>query len=143
MATGVFTIRLARPPVAIFPLISNLERAPEWVPDLIVVKKQTTGDIGVGTRYTDVMRVGNNTSTGKLEIIEYEPPRVFVHKGENGPSRFVTRFTLEPDGEGTLLTQEYTLRMRGLFRLLEPLVGGWLRRNTETALNNLGKIFAD
>ena len=49
----------------------------------------------------------------------------------------MARFTLEADGDGTLLTHEYTVRMKGLFRLLDPLVAAWMRRNNETALANL------
>jgi carbon monoxide dehydrogenase subunit G len=140
MASGIFSIRLERPPTAVFPFVSNLERAPEWVPDLVSVTKQTPGDVGVGTRYSEVVRMGNNTGTGTLEIMEYEAPHSFMHKGESGPARFVARITLEPDGDGTLLTHEYTVRMKGLFRFLDPLIGGWVRRNTETSLKNLRRI---
>jgi carbon monoxide dehydrogenase subunit G len=140
MAEGVFSIRLKRPPAAVFPLVANLERAPEWVPDLISVTKKTPGAIEVGTRYSEVLRLGNATGTGLLEITEYAAPHTFVYKGQAGPSRFVTRFTLEPDGDGTLLTYHYTVRMKGLFRLLDPLVSGWLRRNTEVAMGNLRHV---
>jgi len=140
MADGIFTIRLDRPPATVFALVANLERAPEWVPDLISVTKRTPGDVGVGTCYSEVVRMGNATGTGKLEILEYEPPRSFVHKGESGPTRFVGRFTLEADGEGTLLTHHYTLRLRGLLKYLDPLIGGWVRRNAQAALTNLRGI---
>jgi carbon monoxide dehydrogenase subunit G len=140
MATGVFTIRLERPPEAVFPLVANLERAPEWVPDLVSVTKQTPGAIGPGTRYSEVVRMGNNTGTGQLEVVEYEPPLNFMHKGESGPARFVGRFTLEPDGSGTLLTHEYTVKLKGLFRFLDPLIGGWVGRNAQAGLANLSRI---
>lgn len=140
MADGAFSIRLSRSPVAVFALISNLERSPEWVPDLVSVTKQTEGAVGVGTRYSEVVRMGNATGTGKLEVIEYEAPQTFVVKGEAGPTRFVARFTLQADGEGTLLTHQYTVRLNGFLRLLDPLVGGWVRRKAETSLANLRSI---
>lgn len=140
MARGSLVFSVARPPSAVFELLADLERAPEWVPDLVSVEKTTPGPVGVGTRYSEVVQMGKQTSTAELEVTEYERDRVFAHDGEGGPSRFSARFTLKPEGDGTRVTHEYTVRLRGLFKLMTPFIMGWVRKNSQAATVELKRL---
>ena len=139
MAEGSASVRVNVPPDQVFPYVADLETAPEWVPDLVSMKKVSDGEVGVGTRYAEVVQMGKSTADAELEVTAYEPHRLFAHKGQGGPSRFTGRFVMEPDGDGTKVTHQYTVTMTGFYRVLSPFVRGWVRKNAEEGLENLKK----
>jgi carbon monoxide dehydrogenase subunit G len=143
MAQGLLTFRVNKPPEAVFPFVGNLERAPEWVPDLLSMRKVSDGPVGVGTRYEETVRMGSKISDATLEVTEYDPPYTFAHIGQGGPSRFTARFVLKPDGHATIVTHEYTVSLTGMAKLLSPVINGWVRRNTEAGIDNLRRLIED
>jgi carbon monoxide dehydrogenase subunit G len=143
MTEGLLTFRVNKPPEAVFPFVGNLERAPEWVPDLLTMQKVGDEPVGVGTRYDETVRMGSKTSKATLEVTEYDPPYAFAHKGQGGPSHFTARFVLKPDGHATIVTHEYSVRITGMAKLLTPVISGWVRRNTETGIDNLKRLIED
>ena len=137
MASGTVEIYIACPSEAMFAFVSDLERAPEWVPDLIEVTKVSDGAIGVGTRYTEIVQIGSSQPDAGLIVTEFDPPRVFAHRGKGGPSEFTGRFVVEADGTGTRLTHEWSVTMSGLYKLLEYFSARWIRTNTEAGVECL------
>lgn len=143
MPEGTLSITVDATPEAAFALVADLERAPEWVPDLLSVTKLSGGPVGVGTRYAEVVQMGGKQGDGELEVTEYERPRVFAHKGQGGPAHFTGRYVLEPEGGGTRITHHYTVKLGGFMSLMAPMISGWVRRNTEAGLQNLERLLAD
>jgi carbon monoxide dehydrogenase subunit G len=140
MTKGEITFHVPRPPAEVWSVVADLERAPEWVPDLISVTKVSEGDIRVGTRYTEVVNMNGNKGDAELEVTQYDAPRVFANEGKGGPASFSAKFTLEPDGDGTRVTHEYTVTMSGIMKMMEPLMKGWLKKNSEEAVERLQSL---
>ena len=137
---GVAQIHVRAQPEAAFAYVADLKNAPQWVPDLVSVTQETEGELGVGTRYTETVQMGNRRNVAELDVTEYDPPRVFAHQGQGGPARFTARFEFKPDNGGTLIVHHYTVRMTGLSILLSPLTNRWVRKNTEAAMAALQTI---
>jgi len=137
---GKIEIYVKAKPDEVFAYLANLENAPEWVPDLISVRQTSEGDLGVGTRYTETVQMGKQSNEAELEITEYNPPRVFAHKGQGGPAKFSARFVLKPDGDGTRIEHHYTVRMTGFYIFFAPFTNRWVRKNTEAAMEVLKTI---
>ena len=140
MAEGSIEIRIARRAEEVFAYLSDLERAIEWVPDLLTMKKLTDGPIGVGTRYVETIKQGGSTGSAQLEVTEYEPNRVFAHKGEGGPVKFTGLFTVRPDGDESVVVHDYTFELSGLAKLMGPVLVKWLKRNSEIGAANLKRV---
>jgi carbon monoxide dehydrogenase subunit G len=140
MARGELEFHVRRPPADVFAVLADLGRATEWVPDLVSIEQTTPGEVGVGTRYREVVRLGGKTSEAELEVTEYDPPRVFAHDGRGGPSTFSATFTLEADGDGTRVTHAYAIELSGPMRIMGPMIKGWVRKNAETAHANLVRL---
>ena len=140
---GKIEISVRAKPDEAFAYLANLENAPEWVPDLISVRQTSEGDVGVGTRYTETVQMGKQTHEAELEITEYDPSRVFAHKGQGSPAKFSARFVLKPDGDGTRIKHHFTVRMTGLYKIFAPLTNRWVRKNTEAAMKALKTILDD
>jgi len=134
---GRVSFHVRRPVAEVFAYVSNLELAPEWVPDLVSVRKTSTGPLGVGTRYDEVVHMGGRMAEAQLEVTEYSPPRVFAHRGQGGPAHFSARFLFTPEEPGTLVTHEWEVRLSGMFRLMSPLASNWVRKNVEAGMENL------
>lgn len=134
---GTASLFVERGPEEVFAYVANLENAPDWVPDLVSVTKTSEGDIGVGTRYTEIVKMGERQNEAELEITEYDAPRVFAHRGKGGPSLFTARFVFTPEGNGTRIEHHYTVKMTGCFVLLAPLTNRWIRKNTEAGMTSL------
>ena len=139
---GKVSFRVERPREEVFAYLADLEKAPEWVPDLVSVKKVTEGPVGVGTRYEEVVRTGSRMATAELEVTDHDPPRLFAHRGQGGPSHFTGRFELAQDGAGTLVTHHWSVRMSGVFKLMAPLASGWVRKNVDAGVENLRRRLA-
>jgi hypothetical protein len=77
----------------------------------------------VGTRATEVRRIGGREQQMTYEVTEHEPPRRFAFRGLDGPIRPVGKGTIEPVGDGTRsrLSLELELTGNGLGKLLLPL----------------------
>ena len=124
-------------PEEAFDLVADLEKAPSWVPDLVSMNKVSDGEVGVGTRYAEVVQMGKNQGDAVLEITEYVAPRIFAFKGQGGPSRFTGRYVLEPAADGTAITHHYSVRLTGIMWLFSFVTNSWVRKNTAAGMENL------
>ena len=142
MAEGSIVFHVPRPPAEVWTIVADLEQAPDWVTDIISVTKETDGPVGVGTRYSERVNVNGTEGAATMEVTRYDPPRVFANRGEGGPAKFTTMFTLEPDGDGTKVTHSYTMKMSGFMKMMEPMMKGWMRKNSEASVKKLQELFA-
>ncbi len=140
MIQGEVVFRVARPPAEAWTVLADLERAPEWVPDLIEVTKLTPGEVGVGTRYHEIVEMSGNRTEAELEVTTFDPPRTFAHAGQGGPASFSATFTLEPDEGGTKVTHAYTCQMKGMMKFMEPILRGWITKNSANASEALAGL---
>jgi carbon monoxide dehydrogenase subunit G len=139
---GSITIRINRPAAEVFAYVADLEHAPDYVPSLVSMRKVSPGEIGVGSRYEEVVLMGGRRGDGTLEVTEYDPPRAFGHRGRGGPASFTARFTIEADGaDACRLTHEYSVRLSGFSgKLIAPLVNRTVKSSSEDAVANLKRI---
>jgi uncharacterized protein YndB with AHSA1/START domain len=108
MPTYTFSTHVAAPIEVVFDLWTNLDRMREWVGGVSRVTDVTGPVDQVGTRYiTWFGRVKSPT-----EVIEAERPRLFATRFGNVILRGTNRTILEPDGDGTRISQ--TFRTVGL-----------------------------
>jgi len=98
-----FTTRVAAPIEVVFDLWTNLDRMREWVGGVSRVTDVSGPVDRAGTRYT--------TWFGRMksptEVIEAERPRLFATRFGNAILRGTNRTILEPDGDGTRITQTF------------------------------------
>lgn len=112
MADYEFAVRIAASPDHVFDLWTDLDRMTEWVGGVTKVTDRTGPVDRAGTRYT----VWFGRMASPTEVIEVERPRVFRTRFGNRLLRGESGVTLEPDGDGTILTQHF--RTQGLISAL-------------------------
>jgi uncharacterized protein YndB with AHSA1/START domain len=116
MSTISSSVEIARSPADVFAYIDQVTRHSEWQDDLVSSRLETDGPVRVGSKVTDVRKLGGREQSITYEITEHDPPRVFAFRGLDGPIRPVGRGTIEPlgDGESSRVTLELDLNGHGL-----------------------------
>jgi uncharacterized protein YndB with AHSA1/START domain len=119
------SVEINRPPADVFAYLDEVERHGEWQQDIVNTKKETDGPVGVGTRVTNMRRVGPGSPRPvTYEITDHDPPRRTVFRGVNGPVRPQGTVTVEPldDGTRSRVSLQFDLVGHGLLgKLLAPM----------------------
>lgn len=144
MINVAVSIVINRPISDVFAFVANFENHPKWETDFQEVKRISSKPGGVGTTYQCVLKFPGQTATSKFEITEYMLDQKIAYEGEvAGPAKPKGSFVFESVGDGTKVTALPRPEFRGLFRLLEPMIAGYIRKNNVTHLNNLKGLLED
>jgi len=129
-------------PVAdVFAFVANFENHPKWEMNFQKVKLLTSTPTGVGTTYQCDLKLPGQSATSKFEITQYEANKNIAFEGEAaGPAKPNGSFLFESVAGGTKITLLPRPEFRGLFKLLEPMMAGYIRKQNEEHLINLKKL---
>lgn len=109
-------VLIDRPVTEVFAFISNFENMPKWNYFVVEVANESAGGLGVGTTY----RQRRKSDEQRYAITEFDPNvRVAIRTLAPAPD-LQMRFTVEPRGRGTRLTDEWVIET-GLPRWLEGI----------------------
>jgi uncharacterized protein YndB with AHSA1/START domain len=128
---------IARPPGEVFAFVADAENAPRWRSGVLDIRREPGGGPGVGARYRQgVKGPGGRRVDADIEVTEYEPDRVVAFRTVAGPVRPHGRFTLAPAEGGTRVRFELQAALRGLKRLMAPMV----KRSMDGEVAALGQL---
>jgi uncharacterized membrane protein len=130
-----------RPVAEVFDFVANFENHPKWENNFQKVKLLNSTPTGVGTTYQCELKLPGQSATSKFEITEYEINKKIAFEGEPaGPARPKGSFLFESVPGGTKLTLLPRPEFRGFFRLLEPIMAGYVRKQNEEHLSTLKRL---
>jgi hypothetical protein len=95
------SIEIARSPEDVFAYLDDLARRAEWQSSVVSARVHTEGPTRVGTRATELRRIGNREEQITYEITEHDPPRTYAFRGLAGVIRAIGKGSVEPAGDGT------------------------------------------
>lgn len=130
---------IKRPVADVFAFVANLENLPSWDTDFQEAERLTSTPNGVGAMYQCRLKYpGGKSATQKVETTEYTENMKITYESEPtkvAKARVSIRF--ESIAEGTKITSLLQPEFYGLFRFLEPLIVGVIRKDHTAHLNNL------
>lgn len=130
-----------RPIAEVFGFVANFENHPKWETDFQEVKQLTSTPVGVGTTYQCVLKLPGRSAKSKFEIMEYEANKKIAFEGEvAGPARPKGSYIFDSVAGGTKVTALPRPELRGLFKLLEPMMAGTIRKHNKVHLSNLKRL---
>jgi uncharacterized protein YndB with AHSA1/START domain len=124
-------IDIARPVAAVWAVVSDFERLPQWLGEFEESRVESAGPVGVGAVIGYTLQ-GNRSGT--FEITEWEPPRRLAWDGPplrwaGGSARPRGSHTLSDSEAGqTHLVSRYQPELTGLQVLPGPYLRRWLSR---------------
>jgi carbon monoxide dehydrogenase subunit G len=122
-----------------FAFIADFANASLWDPGVATSEALDPGPLRVGSRFRLGVRVRGRVAPMEYRITRLEPHRV-VLTGEGAGVSAVDdiRFApARPDGTGTRIDYTADIRLRGLARLLTPLLGGTFARIARDASSGM------
>ena len=140
MITYSSQVTIERTPDRVFPYITDREKQALWSD--VPMRPLTEGPLRVGSRMELTFGRGPMRISLQLELSELEADRrVAFTTVSAGSLLWDGEYLLEPIGSNaTRMSQTGQLRFRGLWRLLEPMVGAEIRRNEIAELEKLKKV---
>lgn len=105
-----------------FDYLANFETCAEWDPGVAAASRRGDEPAGVGTIY-DVEVVFNGKHQQMVyEVTAWERPARVVLVGTGPKVRGIDTITFDAAGQGTRITYEADLRLRGVLAPLTPLL---------------------
>jgi len=142
------SVRIAAEPEAVFALVADLSRMPEWSPETTSVQwLDGSAAAAPGARFRGSNRNGRRAWSTTCTIVAFEPPHVIAWRVTAYGIR-ISRWTyrVEPAADGgTLLTESADDERPGLMKLVAPAATGVSDRaehNRRTMAETLARIKA-
>jgi uncharacterized protein YndB with AHSA1/START domain len=136
-----FTIetRIEAPATAVFDRLTDPDSLSLWQTNTVSAVKETEGPVGVGTRIREVHAAGRREFESLVEVSEFTPAERFSLQVIEG-TPVHAQVTLSPQGNGTLMRFRVHGQMRGVMRILSPVLAVGLRSQFRASCERLREL---
>ena len=133
------TIHLNRPVEQVFAFLADSQNLRTWQSNLIENEQMTEGTLRVGTRFREVRRTGPRQSEIQAEITDFESNQRFGTRTITKP-QVTVNYSFEREAGGTRPHYKFVMQNSGMMRLLEPLIAGSIKKDTNQDFQKLKSI---
>jgi carbon monoxide dehydrogenase subunit G len=137
MARYQATIDTPREREDVFAYLGDFSTAQEWDPGVVEAERLNDAAVGEGTEFRLVAEFLGRKTALTYRIVEYDPPRAVTFRGENATVISNDRITFEAGGQGTRITYDADLALKGPLRMADPLLRLAFNRVGDRALAGL------
>ena len=139
MIQHAIDLHLNRPVDQVFAYLADPRNLPTWQSDLIEIEPLTEGPLRAGSQIREVRRMGQRQAENRAEVQVFEPNKRLALKTTTQPQVTVS-YAFEPHNGGTRIRYEFTMLTAGLMRLLEPLIAGAIRKQSDQDFEKLKRV---
>jgi hypothetical protein len=133
------SVEIMRPPDEVFRYLIEPSKQALWTD--VPMRRLDEGEPGPGTRMELTLAGGPIKAVIGLRYTAVEPPSRLAWETFSGPIGWQGAYVLEPAGDaGSRLSQNGTLRFKGMWRLLEPIVGREIKSGEIKELEKLKAV---
>jgi len=128
--------KINAPIETVFAYISDISKIPDWRTDVPRVSN-LSGPAAVGsTFFEEVNFMGKKQLL--MKVVEFVPNQKLVIEAQSGMALLPTQsFTFVSKDGGTEVRLRVTMRTSGLFRLMEPMLAGQLKKTWAKYFENV------
>jgi uncharacterized protein YndB with AHSA1/START domain len=134
------SVVVGRPIEEVFAYLTDPSKVPEWQSSALEARLETEGPMRAGSRAVETRKFLGRKLESKMDVLEYEPPKLFTIKVASGPVPFQVTNTLSETGAGTRVDAVIEGEPGGFFRLAEPLVVRAVQRELRGNLETLKDV---
>lgn len=116
-------IETALPMEQAFDYIADFANSQTWDPGVVSATRHSDGPLAVGTRFALDVRMGGRVAPMEYRISELQRPDRVVFVGTGSKVHAVDDIRFERAGSGTVIDYTADIRLGGLMRLAQPLLG--------------------
>jgi carbon monoxide dehydrogenase subunit G len=125
-----------------FAYLSDFSTTREWDPSVVEAERLNGQAVGEGTEFRLIAEFLGRKNELTYRIVEYDPPHAVTFLGENATVVSRDRITFESTAEGTRVTYDADLALKGLLRIADPLLALAFNRVGDRALAGLTRTLA-
>ncbi|HXV77089.1 MAG TPA: SRPBCC family protein [Candidatus Polarisedimenticolaceae bacterium] len=131
-------IRIEATPEAVFRWLTEPPLLARWIGGFVESRPLGDGRIRVGARSTEVIEERGRRTELQSEIVALDPGRRLAVRLSSPFLTAENAFTLDASDDGaTVVSQQLTMRYRGITRLFGPFLGGAVRAKLDADLERL------
>ena len=108
----------------VFAYVADFANSMHWDPGTATSERIDAGPVGLGARYRLGVRMRGRVAPMEYRITAYDAPHLVVLTGEGSGVASVDEIRFEPTATGTRIDYMADIRLGGVLRLLQPLLGG-------------------
>ena len=142
MARYRASIDISRPREDVFVYLSDFSTTREWDPGVVEAERLNGQAVGEGTAFRVVADFLRRKNELTYRIVEYDPPHAVTFLGHNATVVSRDRITFESTAEGTRVTYDAVLVLKGLLRIADPILAVAFNRVGDRALAGLRRTLA-
>jgi uncharacterized protein YndB with AHSA1/START domain len=131
---------IERPPSEVFGYISDVSNLPRWQAGTVKSEMITEPPLVTGSRFEETVRVGPWKLQTHCVVSELRANEVFAFEAMSRPLDYAGSFRFTAEAGGTRVALHAVAQMKGIWRLLEPLLASDLRKESRTQLENLRRV---
>ncbi len=137
MARYVATIDVPKPLEETFDYLSDFSNTREWDPGVVEAEPLVPGPPDVGSLYRVVAAFLGRRVELRYEVTEFEPPKRLVLEAHSSTVYSHDEIRFEPIREGTRVTYDAQLELKGLLALGDPILARIFRSVGDKAVDGL------
>ena len=131
------SVDIGRPPDRVFAYTTDASTWPKWQSIIPQAEQTSPGAVAVGTAFRGKVHMMGLTMKWTAKATECEPAKK-CGKDITSMAMLVGQHnTYSPVAGGTRFTILYDLRVRGVFKLLSPMLVSAMRKELKKSLGNL------
>lgn len=135
------SIQISQPRDRVFDFLTDVDNLPKWQTGVIQSKRLTEGSVRAGFQFEETAKVGPWRLHTICTVTDIKAGERFAFQAKSsGPLDYEGSFDLQPVAGGTRLTLNGSARLKGLWRLLQPVLAGDLRKETRTELETMKRL---
>ncbi len=123
MARYVATIEVPKPLEETFEYLSDFANTRDWDPGVVEAEPLVEGPVDVGSLFRVVARFLGRDVELRYEVTAFEPPKRVVLEAHSTSVHSLDEIRFEATAEGTRITYDANLQLKGFLALADPLLG--------------------
>lgn len=128
MITFHDSIEVSQKPDRVFAFISDLNNLPKFQAEVVQSRVITPGPVRLGTRFEELVKLGPWRVPTQCVVTEFDEQGKLAFEASSKPVKYEGAFTVEPAAPGSRVTIRGIAQLQGLWRLLQPLLAGDVRK---------------
>ncbi len=130
-------IEVRTAPEETFAYLADFTHTAEWDPGVVEARRLTPEPTGVGSRFELIGVFRGNRQRFEYVVTELEDGNRIALHGEGEKAMSDDAMTVSASDGGTRIAYEADIRLKGVFRVVEPFLGSTFRRMGDDALDGL------
>lgn len=142
MISPTSTVTINRPVEQVFAYVARgyVENHPKWDDGCVSSTQTSDGPLAVGSTGVEVRNDGGREATYDFTITALDEGRLMALEAESKEALFWFSYTFEDRAEETVVTAAPRMKMKGLGRLLEPLIAGNFRKQLHARVAEMKRL---